>query len=114
MFYSIFTAATLLASIAGNTNAAVAAERSLDPVAYKAMHPHPHYMNQNQKPADTVLAEIHARHVRRSDGLGRRQAVDESSDIGLQEVESWYWGGGEYSIRMRTTQRVLSDLERCN
>ena len=104
MFYSTFTAATLLVSIAGNANAAVAAERSLDPVAYKAMHPHPHYMDQ--KPADTVLAEIHARHVRRSDGLGRRQAVDGSSDIGLQEVESWYWGGGEFTIRMEMDLRV--------
>jgi hypothetical protein len=106
MFYSTFTAATLLVSIAGNANAAVAAERSLDPVAYKTMHPHPHYMNQNQRPADTVLAEIHARHVRRSDGLGRRQSVDESSDIGLQEVESWYWGGGEFTIRMEMDLRV--------
>jgi hypothetical protein len=37
MFYSTFTVATLLVSIAGNANAAVAAERSLDPVAYKAI-----------------------------------------------------------------------------
>jgi hypothetical protein len=94
MFYSTITAATLLVSIAGNANAAVAAERSLDPVAFKAMdpHPHPHYVDN--KPADTVLAEIHARHVRRSDGLSRRQAVDESSEMNLQEVESWFWGGG--------------------
>jgi hypothetical protein len=70
MFYSTFTAATLLASIAGNANAAVAAERSLDPVAFKAMdpHPHPHYVDN--KPAD------------------------ESSEMNLQEVESWFWGGG--------------------
>ena len=87
MFYSTFTAATLLASIAGHSNAAVAAERSLDPLAYKTMPSQPHY--RDRKPADTVLAEIHARHVRRSDGLSRRQAVDESSEIVLQEVESF-------------------------
>jgi hypothetical protein len=98
MFYSTFSAATLLVSIAGSGNAAVAAERSLDPVAYKGMHPHPHPHYVTHKPADTVLAEIHARHVRRSDGLGRRQAVDEYSDTDLQEVESWYWGGGKFII----------------
>jgi hypothetical protein len=97
MFHSTLAMATLLASIAANVNAAVAAERSLDTAAYKAMHPQPHYMNH--KPADTILAEIHAKHVRRSEGIGRRQAVDdESSDIDLQEVESWYWGGGEFFI----------------
>ena len=104
MFYSTFTAATLLASIAGHSNAAVAAERSLDPLAYKTMPSQPHY--RDRKPADTVLAEIHARHVRRSDGLSRRQAVDESSEIVLQEVESWYWGGGEFTIRMEMDLRV--------
>lgn len=82
MFYATFSAVALLVSIAGNANAAIAAERSLDPVAYKAMHPHPHYITH--KPADIVLAEIHARHVRRSEGLGRRQAVDESSVMDLR------------------------------
>jgi hypothetical protein len=111
MFYSTFTAATLLVSIAGNANAAVAAERSLDPVAYKAMHPHPHYVTH--KPADTVLAEIHARHVRRSDGLGRRQAEDESSVMDLREEESWYWGGGKFAVGMRTTLRILRRRKPC-
>jgi hypothetical protein len=69
------------------------------------MQPSPHY--RNRKPADTVLAEIHARHVRRSDGLSRRQAEGESSEIGLQEVESWYWGGGEFAVGMETTLRML-------
>lgn len=115
MFYSTLTAAALLVSIFGHANAAVAAERSLDPLAYKAMHSQPHY--RDRKPADTLLAEIHARHVRSvRGGLGRRQAVNGSSEIGLQEVESWYWGGGKISIswRWRWTGVLLHRNERCD
>ena len=90
-------------------DAAVAAERSLNPLAYKSMPLQPHY--RDRKPADTVLAEIHARHVRRSDDLGRRQAVDESSEIGLQEVESWYWGGSEFPIATDTMLPVIRGSE---
>jgi hypothetical protein len=103
MFYSTFTAATLFLSIAGHANAAVAAKRALDPLAYKPMPLQPHYMNR--KPADTVLAEIHARHFRRSESLGRRQAVDESSEIHLREVESWCWRGSEFPSTLGTLQR---------